>query len=218
MMPEAGNRKFVGFYWTLPVPWAQFTKLSREADVAAKQSRTIRYQRELIRARVRQEGGRLVGEFCFMEVEPDRASDYVRDEVALAAKVCREQHAQLLYVDFSEGTLWRRHVYLKSRIEAELGQDGALALPPEPISVDGVMFDPARHFKSWRSISRHQAVERRRRAISEVIALAEIISPGAGQYASIAERLNGNGVTTSTGRLWSADNVKKVLQRLRAKI
>ena len=44
-----GNTRAVGFYWTLPVPWAGFTDLPTDVDEAAAQSRTIRYQRDLIR-------------------------------------------------------------------------------------------------------------------------------------------------------------------------
>ena len=43
------SQNAVGFYWTLPVPWAGFTSLPKAVDDAAKLSRTIRYQRDLIR-------------------------------------------------------------------------------------------------------------------------------------------------------------------------
>ena len=35
-------RNAVGFYWTLPVPWAGFVELPEDIDAAAKASRTIR--------------------------------------------------------------------------------------------------------------------------------------------------------------------------------
>ena len=43
------SQNAVGFYWTLPVPWVRFTSLPKAVDDAAKLSRTIRYQRDLIR-------------------------------------------------------------------------------------------------------------------------------------------------------------------------
>ena len=43
------GRNAVGFYWTLPVPWAGFTALPEKIEDAAKVSRTIRYQMQLIR-------------------------------------------------------------------------------------------------------------------------------------------------------------------------
>ena len=46
----------------------------------------------------------------------------------------------------------------------------------------------------------------------------ETSPPGRGRNALIAEKLNAEGVQTfQGGRPWTADNVKKVLQRLRAK-
>lgn len=43
------DRTFIGFYWTLPVPWAGFTKLNlSNIDKAAEQSRTIALQRRSI--------------------------------------------------------------------------------------------------------------------------------------------------------------------------
>ena len=41
--------RFVGFYWTLPMPHVGFTKLPRDAEAAAEASQTIRYQRERVR-------------------------------------------------------------------------------------------------------------------------------------------------------------------------
>ena len=68
-------RNAVGFYWTLPVPWAGFTKLPKDIEEAAKASRTIRYQCELIRRYARDNGYRLVDEKVFLEIEPDRGSE-----------------------------------------------------------------------------------------------------------------------------------------------
>ncbi len=41
--------RFLGLYWTLPVPWAGFTSLPKDAKAAAAQSRTIAYPRERVR-------------------------------------------------------------------------------------------------------------------------------------------------------------------------
>ena len=54
--------RFLGLYWTLPVPWAGFTQLPKDVGAAAKLSRTIAYQRERVRRWVAEEGGDLVAE------------------------------------------------------------------------------------------------------------------------------------------------------------
>ena len=63
-----------------------------------------------------------------------------------------------------------------------------------------------------------EAARRHDVAIQRLLKEAEDIPPGRGRNALIAEKLNAGGVQTfQGGRPWTADNVKKVLQRLRAK-
>ncbi|WP_158169274.1 hypothetical protein [Methylobacterium mesophilicum] len=40
---------FVGFYWTFPVRWAGFLDLPDDVARAAQASRTVAYQRALVR-------------------------------------------------------------------------------------------------------------------------------------------------------------------------
>ena len=62
-----------------------------------------------------------------------------------------------------------------------------------------------------------EAARRHDVAIQRLLKEAEI-PPGRGRNVLIAEKLNAEGVQTfQGGRPWTADNVKKVLQRLRAK-
>ena len=107
------GRNAVGFYWTLPAPWAGFTTISGNIDNAAKQSRTIRYQREAIRQHVKEEGNHLIHEEVFLEIEPDRGSDLILTPLEKIEKICRINDAVLLFVDFFEVQLWRRHEGLR---------------------------------------------------------------------------------------------------------
>lgn len=91
----------VGFYWTLPVPWAGFTHLPQDIDAAANASQTIAYQRALIRRHAQERGYALIHEEVFLEIEPDRGSQYVRGPLRKLEALCRARHATLLYVDFS---------------------------------------------------------------------------------------------------------------------
>jgi hypothetical protein len=63
-----------------------------------------------------------------------------------------------------------------------------------------------------------EAARRHDVAIRRLLKEAENVPSGRGRNALIAEKLNAEGVQTfQGGRPWTADNVKKVLQRLRAK-
>ena len=84
-----GKPCFVGFYWTLPMPHAGFKELPKDAEAAAKASRTIRYQRDRVRLHVEAEGGLLVGETVWLELEPDRGSRHVAGALEQAVDLCR---------------------------------------------------------------------------------------------------------------------------------
>ncbi len=79
-------RNAVGFYWTLPVPWAGFTELPTDIDAAAGASRTIGYQRALIRRHAKAEKLNLIREEVFLEIEPDRGSRSIHAPLNRLAK------------------------------------------------------------------------------------------------------------------------------------
>ena len=66
---SADTRKYVAFYWTLPIPSVGFLRLSDDPDIAVTQSKTIRYQREIIKEWAAEERGVLVGEITFLETQ-----------------------------------------------------------------------------------------------------------------------------------------------------
>jgi hypothetical protein len=218
MEKSAGTQRYVGFYWTLPIPSVGFLELSDDPDVAATQSKTIKYQREVIKEWVAEEGGVLIREITFLETQSDRGTDAVIHYVQRAARVCRENEATLLYVDFRQMCGWRPHHELTHAIEEE--QIASVPVWPshETILIDGHDFHPASHFKDHRMQHEKEAARRHDVAIKRLLKEAENVPPGRGRSALIAEKLNAEGVQTfQGGRPWTADNVKKVLQRLRAK-
>jgi hypothetical protein len=218
MAKSAGTQRYVGFYWTLPIPSVGFLKLSDDPDVAATQSKTIRYQREVINEWVAEEGGVLIREITFLETQSDRGTDAVIHYVQRAARICRENEATLLYVDFRQMCGWRPHQELTYAIEEE--QIASVPIWPshETIMIDGHPFHPASHFKDHRMQHEKEAARRHDVAIQRFLKEAENVAPGRGRNALIAEKLNAECVQTfQGGRPWTADNVKKVLQRLRAK-
>jgi len=218
MAKSAGIQRYVGFYWTLPIPSVGFLKLSDDPDVAATQSKTIKYQREVIKEWVAEEEGVLIREITFLETQSDRGTDAVIHYVQQAARICRENEATLLYVDFRQMCGWRPHQELTYAIEEE--QIASVPVWPshETIMIDGKPFHPARHFKDHRMQHEKEAARRHDVAIKRLLKEAGNVSPGRGRNALIAEKLNAEGVQTfQGGRPWTDDNVKKVLQRLRAK-
>ena len=118
-------RNAVGFYWTLPVPWAGFKTLPEDIDAAAKASRTIRYQCAMIRRHAKENNYRLVSEKVFLEIEPDRGSHEILDTLKPLEAICRARDAVLLYVDFSAVQGWRSHQPL-----SEWAQDARIDVDP----------------------------------------------------------------------------------------
>lgn len=198
---------YIGFYWTLPVPWAGFTTLPKEPDEAARHSRTIRYQVERVRRWVKDDGGRLIAEEVFLELAPDRGSEEIAPAIDRLIAKARAQGAKLVLVDFSEAFQWRKHGPLWDR----LGDRRICErLDPAPILLDGKEFDPVQHFRSWRQLDEaHVAAKPALRAA--LIETARSLRDDGGTYAAIAAQLNANGDLTPNGRDWTADNVRKLL-------
>lgn len=205
-----GMGRFIGFYWTLPVPWAGFMNLPKDADAAAAASRTIRYQRERVRRWVDGEKGKLIYEEVFMELQPDRGSKQIVPVIDKLLSRCRQENATLLLVDFSEAFGWRRHGPLYDRLS---GQRNVVSLDPEPVEIDGELFDPAGHFRTWRAVQDAfiSAKPDRRATIANAVRDAGV------QNATLAKQaadLNSQGITTPTGKRWTEDNLRKFLKSL----
>lgn len=202
-------RPAIGFYWTLPVPWAGFTSLSANPEEAAGQSRTIRYQREVIRRYAKENGFELVAEHVFLEIEPDRVSDQMQATLAGLRTLMRAKGATLLVVDFAGGHGQRRNFHLK-----DLAQEAGLDVPEieaGPLMIDGTSFDPARHFSTWRKRQNAWSDSKAERVAAAIGRAHELQSESHG-LAAIAERLNAEGLRSATGKPWTADSLRKALK------
>ena len=203
---------YVGVYWTLPVNWAGFRDLPPDVDAAAAASRTIRYQRERVRGWVREQGGTLLGEVAFMDTRTDRATDAVRDVLRRAAPAYAGTGATLLAVHFHEVHHWRHNPALR-KAAGELGLE-VVGLSPDPLTIGGQVFDPARHFTAWRAEDGSAMARLRLQAhVGLQAALAEV-PDGNRRWQSVAGLLNGRGVRTIRGGIWTAENVRKLAGRL----
>ena len=201
--------RYIGFYWTLPVPFAGFTALPADIDAAAAQSRSVRYQRERVRRWVHAEAGELVAERAFLELAPDRGTAAVTGDLDAAIALSRASDAALVLVDFAESFGWRRHPALWDRLR-EAGASH-MALTPDPVMIDGQVFDPMAHFRRWREIWDAFRASRpeRKAAIAEAIGALAIEG---GAYAEIAKQLNASDIKTLNGKPWTKETVRKFLK------
>lgn len=198
---------FIGFYWTLPVPWAGFTSLPDDPDAAAKASRTIRYQVERVRRWVKAEQGSLIAEKVFLELQPDRGSEQIVPEIDRMLALAQKNDAKLVLVDFAEAMRWRKHGPLWDRLE---DSGDCIALDPAPLLLDQKAFDPVQHFRSWRQIDEAHAALKPEARVALQTKIADLKAQG-DTYAAIAADLNASGTATVTGKAWTADNVRKLL-------
>lgn len=201
-------RNAVGFYWTLPVPWAGFSTLPDDIDAAAKVSRTIRYQCELIRRYARERNYQLFMEKPFLEIAPDRGSQYVLDALRPLEVLCRENDAVLLHVDFSEVQNWRGHGPMSdwerhTSIEIE-------TVYPEEIVMDGKPFDPHHHFSTWRA-RQHEWSEGKEARVARALEAARHLRKEGQSHKTIAKELNDRGFRSASGKPWTEESVRKLL-------
>jgi hypothetical protein len=187
--------KYIGFYWTLPVPWAGFNALPKDVDDAAEKSVTIRYQRDYVRRWVKDERGELIAEEVFLELAPDRGTDMIIPEIDRLLSRCREESAILVLVDFSDAFGWRRHGPLWDRLDQE---KFCMALDPSAIMMDGAEFDPAHHFRTWREIEYSHAATKSDRKADLADAIGQL-SEEHTTNRSLAKALNESGLSTPTG-------------------
>jgi hypothetical protein len=197
---------YVGFYWTLPVPWARFTDLPENVDAAAAKSRTIRYQREAVRRWVKEQRGELLCERVFLELEPDRATEAIADPIAQIAKLCRAHDATVVHVDFQDRHEARPHRFLSASLrQLDLRET---ALPPDPILIDGELFDPIEHFRGWRALDNERKARKAEQTRSLNAEIHRMREMGA-SWKEVAADLNAQGFATLNGKPWTQDNVRK---------
>lgn len=195
------QQPYVGIYWTRPVPRTGFVSLSADVDIAAGQSLTIHYQRDLARRHVRSAHGTMVREIALLELAPDRASP----EAAVAVERLVETSANdaiFLTIDFAHEVNWRPHRFLWAALPPERMQ----ALPPDPIPIDGRPFDPRLHFRAWQADDETPRAGKEDHRARMIAALAHQQD---GSWAGKADHLNGLGLLTHGGKHWTADNLRK---------
>lgn len=200
----------IGFYWTLPVPWAGFTKLPKSVEDAVKASLSIRYQAERVRRWVNEEGGVLIHEEAFLETQADRGTSAILPEVERLLTKAAALDAQLLLVNFADAFHWRAHSPLWSRLRDD---PRVMALDPAPLLMDGAWFAPMEHFRSWQDIARDR-LAMKPLAKAEIEKRLQAMRDQGTSFTEIVRILNSEGVTTPNGKPWRADNLRKYAPKL----
>jgi hypothetical protein len=201
--------KTIGFYWTLPVIWAGFTRLSeRDVEKAAEESQSIRLQREIIQRWTKEHQGELVHEQVYLEIAPDRGTDQVvHDALQPLVRLAVELNATVLYVDFGREIGWRSHHFLRNFVNEHIDRFMPVALDHN----DAEKFE--RHFETWREshnewmqgkeLRGHAAVKRAKQLQAQKLSLPKI-----------AEQLNQEGLKSLSGKNWTGDNLRKFLKSI----
>lgn len=202
------NEKVVCFYWTLPVPWVGFVKLAPDIEEASKQSKTIRYQRQLLKDHVEIHGYEIVHEEIFLEIEPDRGSDLILAPLKKVEVICRQEKALLLFVEFADVQGWRGHAPMhgwaaQTNIDIEPVSARAIAL-------DGKLFDPYAHFRRWRHQQDRWSAGKADRA-QEARKYAKELKGKGLSFGEIAHYFNNERIRSRSGRPWTGESLRKLL-------
>lgn len=200
----------VGFYWTLPVNWADFRRLPDDVETAAAKTKTIRYQAESVRRWAKENAYQLTHEVVYLDTRTDRATEGCKAALDKIRQKCAVQRTALIYVDFGYTRFWRPNHHLREHAEA-LGFEG-IGIPPEPVAIDGILFDPIKHFEDWRALDKSVKADLRRTADEELFAANLRFPSGSRRYACIADWLNERGVKTTTGKIWTDETVRKTIK------
>lgn len=188
---------YYGIYWTFPVPRIGFASLGGVED-AARASITIRYQRERIRREVVARRGTLAAERAFLEGSPDRGTAETAAEIAAA--LAKRPDLTPMLVDFAEVMGWRSHSPLRDALPPN-----AEFVTPDPLPIDGKIFDPHAHFREWAQRTADHVAGKSGHRARILAALQDAPLPH-------ADHLNAIGLRTHTGRVWTRDNLRKFLK------
>jgi hypothetical protein len=237
--------KWIALYWTLPVPWARdkdrpegHINLSEDADRAAQESKTIQYQQNLVRHRVKEAKRQLIGEVPFIDGDAFRPTEKIVAILDQIAARCREEGAGFVYVRFGGPFRVRYHAelehWVKSRVKqadircvsidvSEAAGGGRLAEWAEdeqdtynPKQVTPGLIDPFAHFRAWKAADQARKYDREHRSKKIIALVVEYQSYGQ-TFAQIAAYLNSQELYTMTGKPWTTEGLRKFVKRTEEK-
>jgi hypothetical protein len=198
-------RKAIGFYWTLPVPWARFTVIDmHDIDKAATQSRTIAMQRRIVRDYAKGDF-EIVEESAHIELAPDRGTKEFVCGLDNLVDRARALEATILLVDFGAATHQRPHQHLQQLV----GENADLFLPIWP-GEEHVKTLVA-HFGQWREQQAEWTSTKPLR-IAKALARAKPLLDAGETLAKVAQALEAEGLRSATGKAWTAASLRQAIK------
>ncbi|PEQ10295.1 hypothetical protein B2G71_23045 [Novosphingobium sp. PC22D] len=187
------------------MPWAGFKAVDpSDIEKASAQSKTIAMQRKVVWGYDTKHFD-IVEESALVELAPDRGTkEFVAELNKLVARAC-ELEATILYVDFGAAIQQRSHQYLQEFV----GDHENLFLSIWPAPEDEEWF--REHFGSWRDEQSKWTKGKQKRVEAAVARAKELIAEGA-SLKSAAAVLEGEGLRSATGKVWTADSLRQSLK------
>jgi hypothetical protein len=199
------KHKAIGFYWTLPVPWARFRIVdAHDIDKAAAQSRTIAMQRRIVRDYARGEF-EIVEELARVEWAPDRGTKKFARDLDSLVKRARELDATILLVDFGAATHQRPNQYLQKLVAANA--DLFLPIWPSEDHVESLIA----HFGQWRRRQAKWTSGKNARVAKALARAGQLLDEGA-TLGKAALALEAEGLRSATGRPWTAASLRQAIK------
>ncbi|WP_156843138.1 hypothetical protein [Novosphingobium aquimarinum] len=198
-------RKAIGFYWTLPVPWAQFNAVDpHDIDKAAAQSRTIAMQRRIVRDYAQREF-EILEESAHIELAPDRGTEEFVSGLTKLIERARALEATILLVDFGAATHQRTHQHLQKLLD----QNADLFLPiwPGDDQTQGLVA----HFGQWRERQTEWTSGKSARVAKALARAEQLLGQGA-TLGKAALALETEGLRSATGKPWTAAGLRQAIK------
>ena len=204
------NNRYFAFYWTLPVPWVGFTKLSANIEKAVTESRTIAFQRAVVQRHIHRVGGIIIpqNEVAILETWPDRGSFEIGQEFHRLLEKAEKSDALVAIVNLAGQDGWRSHQFIAEHFGHRCCDQIDAPVEDEL----GASFNPYQHFREWRQATREKINTKHSHRQSVFSALEGI---SASTLADRAASLNALELLTHNGKNWTADNLRKFIGKLR---
>ena len=232
--------KWIALYWTLSVPWAKdkdgphgHKELSKDANTAAQQSKTIQYQQALVHREIKIAKRQLIGEVPYKDRDAFRPSEEIKDVLDGIALRCRDEGAGFVYVRFGGPYRVRYYAELENWVKFTAKRSGIkchfiVAEDHENNSESGQdkndahqskqhysgLIDPFAHFRAWKAAGRDRKSSREQKIRNVIEVVINLRSRGE-TFSQVATYLNSKEIYSANGKLWTPDGLRKFVSRTR---
>lgn len=166
-----------------------------------------------------------------MEIDPFRPGKEIGDTLEAIAAKCIKEDAGFVFIRFGGPFRARYHAELESRIRSNfagaripcvaLYAEGAEDLGDrnkeefdtrKPKLLYTGLIDPFAHFQAWKA--ENDARKKGRGASrSQILQAIAVLRSSGFTFEQVADRLNSQNLSSTIGRLWSAESLRKFVKR-----